>query len=111
MSVRSRQALSITCVSLIHLDGQFMVQKRGFFQLVINMRGHMKVEVDGSVRHNAVYGNSSGEMYIPLHLDKGWHSLTMDFSPEGPPRIRVLLNGDQVAKILSGDMLRHKIHH
>jgi hypothetical protein len=35
----------------------------------------------------------------------------MEFSPAGPPRIRAVLNGDQVAKIMSGDMLRHTIRH
>jgi hypothetical protein len=94
-------------VSFIHLEGEFRVEKTGFYQLIVNMRGGMYIEVDDSVHLDTVQGSSYGELFLPLHLERGWHSLKMDLTPEGPPRIIAVLNGEQVATVLAGDRLRH----
>ncbi|MCK5506715.1 MAG: hypothetical protein KAJ10_16235, partial [Thermodesulfovibrionia bacterium] len=94
-------------VSFIRVEGEFNVKETGFYQLVVSTTGKIHIEVDYSVILDDELDKDDGDRFLPLSLESGWHSLKLELIPKGPPRIRVVMNGEQVAELLEGDMLRH----
>jgi hypothetical protein len=94
-------------ISSMQFEGEFYVDKKGFYQLVISTRGHVKVQIDSSAKLDAKMEAGDGDLFLPLNLESGWHSLVIELTPKGLPRLRAVLSGAQVAAVLEGDMLRH----
>ena len=92
-------------VEYLRLEGDFEVQKSGFYQLVINGNGRLRVRVDDQVSLETELAN--GGVFLPLSLERGWHGLILELHPQAKSRLKVLLAGDQVASVLSGDRLGH----
>jgi tetratricopeptide (TPR) repeat protein len=96
-------------VDSLHLLGEFKVRKSGFYQLALGTRGRLSVEIDGQTKIDNEIAGQDQQIFIALNLDAGWHSLDMVLVPEGRPSLKARLSGEEVAVILAGKRLRHRI--
>jgi tetratricopeptide (TPR) repeat protein len=97
----------LTAIESLHLSGFTHVGADGFYQLAANSRGRLTITINGR-RYGAWQLNDQRrEAYVPLGLQSGWHSVVIDLMPAGEPRLKLVLSGAQVAKVLAGDLLGH----
>lgn len=93
----------------LRLDGYFYVDSDGFYQLAIAARGHLRVSVNDQMLLDKQLSKHDGNTFLSLNLKQGWHQLRFDFEVSGRPYLKVVLAGEQVPAILSGDRLGHAI--
>ncbi len=96
-------------VESMRLEGQFLVQKPGFHQLVLRTQGKLSLQVDGEKVFDGQLSKQRGEVFVPLGLEQGWHDLIIELYPDKRPNLKVLLAGEQVAKFLTKSNLRHSL--
>ena len=84
----------------IQISGEFETKARGFYQFTIRTRGKIQVEVDGNPWETEIPGDKYGLTYLPLFLEKGWHSLEILPSSRGAEKLQVLLSGTEPPVIL-----------
>jgi len=96
-------------VASLHLAGEFNVRRSGFYQLALTTQGRLRVKIDGQSKIDNEIAGQDEQVFIPLNLDAGWHSLDIVFTPKGQPSLKARLSGEEVAVILAGDRLRHRI--
>ena len=90
----------------VQIDGQFRVEESGFHQMTVHTKGKIKISVDGQSYQREAPMKEYGLVYVPMFLAKGWHSISIQPSPEGMGKLTVLLSGNQVPMILRGKQIR-----
>lgn len=96
-------------VASMHLDGEFKVEKPGFYQLTFATRGHLRVKIDNRRVTDTEISNKYGGVFLPLDLDSGWHVLDIDYVPAGTPFIKARLAGERPPVMLGDKILRHTV--
>jgi tetratricopeptide (TPR) repeat protein len=96
-------------VASLRLAGEFNVRKSGFYQLALGAQGRLRVKIDGQSKIDNEISGQDEQVFIPLNLDAGWHSLDIAFIPKGQPSLKARLSGEEVAVMLAGERLRHRI--
>ena len=91
----------------IRIDGQFRVNQSGFHQMTIHTKGKILLYIDGQMYQRDAPESEYGLVYIPLFLDKGWHSIFIQPSPEGLEKLSILLSGNQLPVILGRKQVRY----
>ena len=91
----------------VRIDGQFRVNQSGFHQMTIRTKGKIKISVDDQMYQRDAPAGEYGLLYIPIFLDKGWHSISIQPSPDGVGKLTVLLSGDQVPMIQGRKQVRY----
>ncbi len=91
----------------ILIQGQFRVDSSGFYQMTINAREKFLILVDEQVFSTDAPTKQYGLVYVPLFLEKGWHSLSIEPSPKGLEKLTILLSGGQTPMILGGNKVRN----
>ena len=91
----------------IQINGQFRVDQSGFHQLTISTKNEITVSVDGQIYQREAPVKEYGLVYLPLFLARGWHSISIQPSPDGMEKLTVLLSGNQVPGILGGKQVRY----
>lgn len=91
---RLRRALG--GIEEILLQGHLRLPVDGYYQLVIQARGAMRLRIDHGalVQQRALTG--PGDHHVPLHMRAGVHHLQLHLQPEPGSDARILLNGDWV---------------
>ena len=93
----------------LRLAGEFKVGKSGFYQLALGTRGRLRVKIDGQSKMDNDISGQDDQVFIALNLDAGWHRMDIELDPEGRPSIKARLAGEDVAVMLAGGRLRHRI--
>ena len=93
----------------LRLAGEFNVGKSGFYQLALGTRGRLRVKIDGQSKMDNDISGQDDQVFIALNLDAGWHRMDIELDPEGRPSIKARLAGEDVAVMLAGERLRHRI--
>jgi tetratricopeptide (TPR) repeat protein len=96
-------------VTSLRLNGEFNVRKSGFYQLALGTQGRLSVKIDGQSKIDNEISGQDQQVFIALNLDAGWHSLDIALTPEGRPSLKARLSGEEVAVMLAGERLRHRI--
>jgi|GEM_PF-357711 len=96
-------------VASLRLAGEFKVRKSGFYQLALATQGRLSVKIDGQSKIDNEISGHDEQVFIALNLDAGWHSLEVALVPKGQPSLKARLSGEEVAVMLRGERLRHKI--
>jgi tetratricopeptide (TPR) repeat protein len=92
----------------LRMQGEFRVGKSGFYQLSIQAGGNLHGQIDGQVPFQSRLTDDSGNVHLPVGLEEGWHTLTMELVPEGLVDLKVVLSGDQPGTLLGGEAVRHR---
>jgi hypothetical protein len=82
------------------MEGDFKVERSGFYQLVVVADGTLSLAVDGrSLLANETLHKKQTH-YLPLSLEQGFHRLEIEFLPaRKKPDLQVILEGDQIATV------------
>ena len=90
------------------VEGEFTVERSGFFQLVLTAAGRIRVDIDGESHLPTTLVSMDDTSFIPLALEEGRHVFRMELEPGTGKRpiLRAVLEGDQVATVLSGKILK-----
>jgi tetratricopeptide (TPR) repeat protein len=96
-------------VASLRLAGEFKVGKSGFYQLALATRGRLNVKIDGHSKIDSEISGQDQQAFIALNLDAGWHRIDIELVPEGRPSLNARLSGEEVAIMLAGERLRHRI--
>ena len=91
----------------IKIAGQFYVNQSGFHQMTVKTKSTIIIIVDGQIYQRDATMEEYGLVYLPLFLDKGWHSIAIQPSPDGMEKLQFLLSGGQIPTILGGKQLRY----
>ena len=89
------------------LEGEMEAKTDGIYEFVVDVRGWIRIEVDGAGVLEDEPAGSGRQTYGVASLKAGWHHLKFRLVPAGPVDLNVLLAGDQVAVPLAGKSLRH----
>ncbi|MFC1657358.1 hypothetical protein ACFL2P_02155, partial [Candidatus Moduliflexota bacterium] len=92
----------------LHIEGEFRVERSGFYQMAFESRGDVRGRIDGKVAFQAELDGERGVLFLPLGLEKGWHALDLELAPEEGWDLRVVLSGDQPGTVLGGKIIRHR---
>jgi hypothetical protein len=92
----------------LRVEGEFGVDKSGFFQLSIQTGGNLHGQIDGQVPFKSRLTDDSGNIHLPVGLEEGWHTLDMELVPEGLVDLKIVLSGDQPGTLLGGEAIRHR---
>jgi len=79
----------------IELRGAIEVLGDGLHQLNITGGGTVTIRVGGKELCTKVLLDR--QLYVPVGLAKGWHTLEIDYSPRGVPQLEVMVTGDHRA--------------
>jgi hypothetical protein len=92
----------------IELSGFLKAEAEGFHQLLVELPGRIRVEVNGERVIEAELA-SGKEAIAALSLAEGWHRVEVGWTPppRGRIRMRAILAGDQVARWLGTEHLMH----
>lgn len=95
-------------IGSIRLDGEVRIHTSGFYQFTVTGRGRLRITLndrDYGAHHLTA---EDSEVFLPLSLGQGWHRLSMEWFPEGRPRLKMVVAGDRVAEVLNEKILRHQ---
>src|SRR5205814_5082006 len=79
------------------VDGQFEVPSTGLWQLDVQSRGRLVLEVDGRPTLAVAKGSGAYPAFALLSLEAGRHSLRLEHVPDGALELSVMLAGEQPA--------------
>ncbi len=96
-------------VESVQIGGEFQAKNTGFYQILINTKGKIKVAIDGKVFERNAPEQKYGMVYIPVSLQKGWHSISINPNTSGIEQLSLLLSGGQAPAILGGDQVRNSV--
>ena len=96
-------------VASMHLDGEFKIEKSGFYQLTFATQGHLRVKIDNRLVTDTDISSKYGGVFLPLDLDSGWHGLNIDYVPAGGPLLKARLAGERPPVMLGDKILRHSV--
>jgi hypothetical protein len=96
-----------TGVKSFTVSGEFEVPANGLYQLTVLSRGDVEVDVGGKPALRAAKADPSQPRFALVHLEAGWHALSIRQSPGGAPVLTVLLGGDVVTTPLQGRAIRY----
>ena len=104
IKIPSKKRVKIDRVSL---SGLFNVTEAGFYQFVISTSGQLRVSIDNRHLLDVHVDEKSGERFLPLSLQAGWHSVQIELQGSRRNSLSVVLAGDQPPAVLGGDNLGH----
>ncbi len=96
-------------IESVRIDGEFLVESTGFYQITISTKGTIKIAIDENVYEAAAPEQSYGLVYIPVSLGKGWHRISIQPGTGGIERLSLLLSGQQAPTVLGDDMVHNRI--
>ncbi len=96
-------------VESIQIDGEFQVERTGFYQVIISTRGKIDLTIDEMQFSMATPKKKYGLIYVPISLDQGWHRISIKPSLIGMGKLTMLLSGGQAPALLAGDRIRNNI--
>lgn len=96
-------------IESVKIDGEFQVKIDGFYQITIRTKGKISVGIDDRVIEKSAPEHTYGVVYIPVSLQKGWHSISISPKPSGIKQLNVLLSGVQAPAILGGKDIRNNL--
>ena len=90
----------------VTLSGEFLVRRKGFYQFSVKTRGNIEITVDSRTFTGSAPSPQYGMIFIPLFLEKGWHSLKIHPDPSGFRKLKIVLSGQEPPAILGGKRVR-----
>ena len=96
-------------VESVQIEGEFRVEKTGFYQVVISTRGKIDLTIDDMLLSKTAPEKKCGLIYIPISLDQGWHRISIKPSSGGMDKLSLLLSGGQAPALLGGESIRNSI--
>jgi hypothetical protein len=82
----------------LSLEGQLVIERAGFYELVVTAPGEISLAVDNTslLSNQALSGRET--RFLPVSLQPGVHRLDIEFSPAGrQPHLKLMIEGEQVA--------------
>jgi hypothetical protein len=82
----------------LSLEGQLVIERAGFYELVVTAPGDISLAVDNtSLLSNQTLSGREAR-FLPVSLQPGVHRLDIEFSPAGrQPHLKLMIEGEQVA--------------
>lgn len=78
----------------VELHGWMEIPRNGFYQLVVNGSG--KLKLDGPPGARADFELGQQQRYLPFAVEKGWYPLSIELESASRPQLELMLGGDQV---------------
>lgn len=89
------------------INGRFLIENSGFYQLDIKTDGKISVAIDKHMSLPATRPSRGKLLFIPVNLQKGWHDLAIDFHHGETTHFKVQIAGASVAQTLIDENLRN----
>jgi hypothetical protein len=90
----------------VTIEGYFEIGTPGFYQLLVVSKAGTSISIDNKALPQIEKSKGLRESFFPLGLEAGWYKLQLDIEkPRGISNPKLLLEGTEVTKVLTGKHL------